>query len=450
MKRSKFIVIVLALLVSFSLLSQEQTFQFNNGKTSDKIRFQLINNLIVIPIAINGVTLSFILDSGVTKPILFEHISSLEVLNSETKETFFLKGLGDGYVVEAIKSTQNKIEIGKAVKYQQTIYAIFDGSMDYTPKLGIPIHGIIGYDVFKDFVVEINYRSKYIKLLNPDTYKEKSCRNCEKIALSFYNLKPYITAQIRIEGKDIPVKMLLDTGASDALWLFEDASQQIVSTDNYFDDFLGYGLSGALYGKRSKVENLTIGNFVLNESLVAFPIGESIETLKKYKDRNGTIGAEILKRFHVTFNYQDSYMVIKKNANFKKPFSYNKSGIDIEHNGIRLVKNYYYTLDNGRLLYGKNTDVTKHISNKSPYDDYRLKTVPAFEIVKIRPNSPAQLAGLQLGDFILEVNGTDVKRYSLQELIHLFKGPDGKRIRIRIERDGKLFKYEFNLNNLLN
>lgn len=450
MERSKFIFIVLALLVGFNLQSQEQTFQFHNGKTSDKIHFQLINNLIIIPIVVNDVSLSFILDSGVTKPILFDNLNGLDVLNSDNKETIFLKGLGDGLVAEAVKSIHNKIEIGNAVKQQQTIFAIYNGGMDYTPKLGVAIHGIIGYDVFKDFVVEINYRSKYIKLSKPDGLDEKLCRKCEKIPLEFHNSKPYISAQVSIDGKRIPVKMLLDTGASDPLWLFEDASQDIVSTDNYFDDFLGYGLSGNLYGKRSKIEALTINSFVLNESLVAFPVGSSIETLKKIKDRNGTIGAEILKRFHITFNYQDSYIILKKNANFHKAFSYNKSGIDIEHRGVRLVKNYYYTLSNGRLTYGENNNVINVDSHRNLEDDYRLNTAPAFQIVKLRPNSPAQLIGLQLGDIILEVNGTDVKEYTLQQVMHLFKGHDGKKISMRIERQGKLFLYEFQLQDLLN
>jgi len=450
MKRSKFIFVVLALLVGFNIQSQEQTFQFIDGKTSDKIHFQLINNLIVIPIVVNDMTLSFILDSGVTKPILFDNLNGLEVLNSENKESIFLKGLGDGLVVEAAKSTQNKIEIGKTVKYQQTIFAIYNGSMNYTPKLGVPIHGIIGYDVFKDFVVEINYRSKYIKLSKPELQNDDLCRKCEKLPLKFHNSKPYIIAEVTIEGKQIPVKMLIDTGASDALWLFEDASKDIVSTDNYFQDFLGYGLSGGLYGKRSKVEELTINSFVLNESLVAFPTGESIETLKKIKDRNGTIGAEVLKRFHVIFNYKESYLILKKNANFSKAFSYNKSGIDIEQRGVRLIKDYHYTLSNGRLTYGENNNVINVNNHTNINDDYRLNAAPAFQIVKLRPDSPAQLIGLQLGDVILEVNGADVEKYSLQEVIQLFKGHDGQKIRMRIERQGKPFLYEFHLQDLLN
>ena len=37
--------------------------------------FKLINNLIIIPVEVNGVTLSFLLDTGVSKPIIFNFLN---------------------------------------------------------------------------------------------------------------------------------------------------------------------------------------------------------------------------------------------------------------------------------------------------------------------------------------------------------------------------------------
>ncbi len=67
--------------------------QFNlPGKKQDKIKFELINNLIVLPIEINGVELSFLLDTGVSKPILFNitNTDSLQMNISDfQKVTYF-------------------------------------------------------------------------------------------------------------------------------------------------------------------------------------------------------------------------------------------------------------------------------------------------------------------------------------------------------------------------
>ena len=42
-----------------------------NDDVSERINFEFISNLIIIPIEVNGVELSFVLDTGVSKPILF-------------------------------------------------------------------------------------------------------------------------------------------------------------------------------------------------------------------------------------------------------------------------------------------------------------------------------------------------------------------------------------------
>jgi len=47
-------------------------FVIQNKKQTDKIRFKLINNLIILPVEINGVALSFLLDTGVNKSIIFK------------------------------------------------------------------------------------------------------------------------------------------------------------------------------------------------------------------------------------------------------------------------------------------------------------------------------------------------------------------------------------------
>jgi hypothetical protein len=58
------------------------------GDTSEKIRFELIGDLIVIPIEVNNVLLSFILDTGVSKPILF-NISEIDAVGLNNRKHSF-------------------------------------------------------------------------------------------------------------------------------------------------------------------------------------------------------------------------------------------------------------------------------------------------------------------------------------------------------------------------
>ena len=59
-------------------------FQEKN-KRKQRVSFKLINNLIVIPVAINGQNLSFILDTGVNKTIIFNlsKNDSIDLLNTK-------------------------------------------------------------------------------------------------------------------------------------------------------------------------------------------------------------------------------------------------------------------------------------------------------------------------------------------------------------------------------
>ena len=411
---------------------------------SDKIKFQLIDNLIIIPVEVNGVELSFLLDSGVSKPILF-NITNIDTLQVNNVETVYLRGLGGGEPVEALKSQNNIFKIGNAINIDQDIFVVFDNSINFTPRLGVAVHGIIGFDLFKDFVVEINYGSKYLKLHKPDTYVYKKCNKCEQFNLSFYNNKPYINGEVKIDVNNLPVKLLIDTGSSDALWLFEEDSLMMKPLNNkYFEDFLGKGLSGNVHGKRSKVKSFNLKSFVLKNVNVAFPDSTSISYARKHEDRNGSISGELLRRFNIIMDYKKAKLTLKKNSQFRSPFRYNKSGIVLEQNGIRAVKEKY--LEKSFDHYGRSNEDNTVVNFT---ESFRLNFKPAFSIVELRKDSPAERAGLLIGDVILTINGKGTYTMKLQDLVEIFSGDDNKLIKLEIERNFIPMRFAFRLENPL-
>jgi len=434
---------------SFCCLSFSQTgFVIQNKKQSDKIKFKLINNLILIPVQINGVELSFILDTGVSKPIVFNIINVSETLKINNSEKIFLRGLGEGEPVEALRSRNNIISIGDAININQDLYAVYNAKLNFTPRLGVPVHGIIGYDFFKDFVVEINYSNKYIKIYENSTYQYKECKNCETLNLDFFNKKPYLNAQVTVNNKDIPVKLLIDSGGSDALWLFEDDSIGLTINENNFVDFLGHGLNGSVYGKRSKVETFSINSFKLTKANVAFPDSTSISIAKNFKDRNGSLAGNILKRFNLIIDYKRGLIQLNKNKYFKEPFSYNKSGIEIENNGIRLVKVVRNTVSD---VSSQNLDQNRANSGKRIVfnREYKYSVKPAYTIVELRKNSPADKAGLLIGDIILKINSKETYDYTLQELTYFFYDKAGKTVRLKVDRKGRKLNFHFKLETVI-
>src|SRR5690606_32447701 len=125
-------------------------FYLQNNKKKCRIPFQLVNNLPIIQVEINGTLLSFILDTGVKSTILFslEEADSLQLRNTSPVK---LQGLGSGGSIEALKSMNNRVKIGNIIDKNHSLYIIFDSALNFSPRMGIPIHGILGNEFFQNF-----------------------------------------------------------------------------------------------------------------------------------------------------------------------------------------------------------------------------------------------------------------------------------------------------------
>lgn len=416
---------------------------FLKDKVSDKIHFEFASNLIIIPLEINGVTLSFVLDTGVRKAILF-NLSERDSLDLKNTKTFYLHGLGGDGRIEALKSTHNKFRIGEAVCNNKDLYVVFDKAINFTPRLGVLVHGIIGYDIFKDFVVEINYNSKYIRLHRPDAFKPKSSKKWKTLPIVIHQNKPYLDADIAITEEIKQVKLLIDTGSSDALWLFEDKNEGIIpNKDMFFNDYLGQGLSGSVYGIRSKVKNFTLSAFNLNNVNVAFPDSVSIDVAKIHKERNGSVGGDILKRFNWFFDYNNNQIHFKKNDLFKDPFTYNNSGIVLEHHGTMFVRE--------QIKVPPRTSYSERDHSNAVKIDFAISHImvlkPTYKIIELRTSSNAYASGLRVGDILIGINGKPAYDYKLSQINMIFHGKTGKTIRLKVERNGETMTYKFKLDN---
>lgn len=445
-KYALFCFLMVIILLQFNLFAQSK-FVLKNSLSHQKINFKLNSNLIIIPIEINGKTLSFILDSGVSTTVLF-NLTASDSLELKNVEKIILQGLGEGDNVEALLSRSNHFKIKNIQNQNQNLYIIINAKIDLSAKLGETIHGIIGYDLFKDFIIQIDYQKKQLHFYDPLKYKYKACNKCEVFNLEFHRNKPYIdaTASILENQNPFPVKLLIDTGGSDALWLFEGSKKEIVIPSLNFYDYLGEGLSGSIYGKRSRIHLFKIGKFEFKEPTASFPDSTSIAFVKTFKERNGSIGGKILKRFKIILDYPNQKISLQKNHYFNEAFNYNMSGIELVHHGQILVKEKATT--------SFNVDRTGFESNTSQNNvfvmsyDYKYKFKPTYKINQIMEDSPAFLAGLKKEDVLVSINGDAAHKYKLEELMYFFFHNENHKIRIEVERNGVPLKFEFKLKRM--
>jgi hypothetical protein len=277
-------------------------------------------------------------------------------------------------------------------------------------------------------------------------YQYRDRRKTQTLPLSVEQRKAFVEGTVLMKDTaNVPVKLLVDTGSSDALWLFHDPEKGLEIPNQHYEDFLGKGLSGNIFGKRTKLKGMRIGSFRFHEAKAAFPYEESFYAIKDLGDRNGSIGGEVLKRFNIVFDYPNNKISLTKNASFKTPFQYNLAGIDLQHNGVRYISESI--TDPRGVVRAENSESFGNVQilmqNRT-----RLSLVPEIVVSGIRAGSPAAEAGLKEGDVILAVNGKRIHDYKLQEILEMLNEREGKRVRVLIERYDKDVLYSFVLKDV--
>jgi hypothetical protein len=414
----------------------------DKSKNHQRVNFELINNLIVIPLKINGKKLSFILDSGVSKTILF-NITKNDSIGLKNVKKVQLQGLGKGESVDALLSYKNSISLKNIVNSNETIYVILQDHFDLSGKMGKTIHGIIGYNILSHFIVKVNYKFKKIDFYNPDTYTYKKCRKCEVFPIQMYRRKPYIQAEVQLDtiGSELTfVKLLVDSGGSDAIWLFENTKKEIKTPKRFFNDILGEGLSGAIYGNRSRIPKIKLGAFEIQNPTVSFLDSVSTKNARSFQERNGSIGAGILRRFKVWFDYPNKKIMLKRNSWFSKGFNYNMTGLDVVYNGKQLVKEQVAVSNfDGYQRQSEKKNAISFITSFA----YKFKS--SYRIKNVIKNSPGDKVGLKKDDIILKINDKPAHELTMNDIILKFQERDQKKIKIIVSRNGKKLQYEFRL-----
>jgi predicted aspartyl protease len=386
-------------------------FLFDNQRKKEiTIKFKSASNLIIIPVTINeSDTLNFILDTGVRYPIITE-LPFIDKLNLNYMKPIKIKGLGEGKELTAYRSGNNTMQIDGLTARNQQVNMIIDEDFQISHMLGMPVHGLIGFNLFKDYVVEIDYLNEKLTLHKPEYYKYRDRKKDIVLPLHFDGNKPFVrTTIVTDDMQDVPVKLLVDTGASDALWLSESSDERINLPENRIETFLGRGLSGDLYGTKGRIDGIWVGPLILSRPIVAFPNSKLIDQLISSNDRNGTIGAEILRRFFVTVDYRNSRLTLRPTHKINEGFNYNMSGMEI--------------------------------INPMP-------GMPIFTITNIRENSPAYFAGLLENDQILSLNSNHHNSLELNDINLLLQSKEDKKIKIKVLRNGEEFKTTFQLKKI--
>ncbi len=425
----------------------QNKFELSEEKEVANIPFELINNLIVIKVDINGTELDMIFDTGVKQTILI-NLKSLDSLKFKKVKKRFFAGIGaENTGIEALSSNQNKVSLqNKVINNDALVYVITGVEFQFSENIGVNINGFIGGELVKDFIVKIDYRKRYLRFYNHRYFNSKLLKRYKSYPIEIINDKPYINTFVQVSKKIEKVdslKLLIDTGNSDGLWFFNKNKLKLPDNHKTISDYFGLGFSGEVAGQRTKIYKFGFDNkYRFKKVYIGLPDSIYFKHITRRNPFDGLLGNEILRRFYIYLDYKNKVIWLKKYyKNYYNKFLFNNAGLFLAYDGKTpvvvktIVTNFNSRENDGRI----------EIYREEKYI-YQYRMVDRIVISHIRKNSPADKAGLMKGDILLKINGKDVYQYRLDELEKHFFYHNKKQLKLTVERKG--VKLNFNVNNI--
>lgn len=405
------LLVISLLFISVLALAQNPLgFDLDDDANVVELDFIRESNLIIVPIKLNGKgPYNFILDTGSESGMVFDKwvIGENNLVNARTIPIYAADG---NKVTDLWVANDLNIRLPGVHGKQQSMLVLQENFIDIENVIGIDAHGILGSEIFNRFVVEVDYENKQLKLYEPESFKAP--KGFKRFPITIEDFRPFIKAEVKQKGNNPEeVKLLIDTGASSALFLDAQNFDGIDMPKKTVKHTLGRALVGVIEGRIGRIKRIKIGNkFKFKKVTTSFPDNWLVASKEVNDPRHGTIGSEILSRFRVIFDYHGGYIYLKKAKDFKDPFRFNMAGVNVMAAGEEL--NSYYITD-------------------------------------IIEDSPAVKAGLVAGDEIIAIDGRPAFFYKLSEINAIFRGGQGLVLTLIIRRDNQLFKKVLKLKSLL-
>ena len=368
--------VTLVVALPTSALQAPKKVSFANGTRSACMPFDTTGRLISLRTKVNDHdSLWFALDTGASGAVLdASKVAPLGLVAHGHSHSRGAGGQVEGSQVEGLTVALPGYELRDVQMNTIDLLAL-------SAQAGRPMDGVLGYEVFSNSVVEIDYAHGCVTTYEPTSYKYSGTG--VEIPLHFKENLPYVQAKVTLpNGKVLDGEFVLDTGSAGTLTLAPDVVERenILATAGKTISSKAHGVGGAVDIRIGRVEKLELGPFAFVKPTTMFQAPGAGRT--SARGTIGNIGSGILNRFTVIFDYSRKRMILEPNPKLRAPFDYDMSGMAIV---------------------------------SSP-PDFRQARVS-----RVMDDSPAAGAGIRPGDEIEKVNGVPVSQIGIPKLRRMLK-----------------------------
>jgi len=372
-------------------------FAIAEGKTSTTLPFELLNNHIYVEVKLNGKgPFRMLCDTGganIITPTLAREL--------DLKAEGALQGRGVGEKSEDVGLVKmQSLGVGEAILSNQ-VFAVFPLET-FSAVEGVKINGLIGYEVFRRFVARVDYEHHLITLTVPSAFAYKG--DGTTVPFQFNAHIPQVDGAIDgIDGK-----FDIDTGSRSSLTVLGPFAEKHDLAARYgakLEAVTGWGVGGAARGLVTRVKVLRLGKVEVRDPVAELSLQKKGSFVNPYVA--GNVGAGVLKRFNITFDYQHQQLILERNANYDKPDVFDRSGMWLNQAG------------------------------------------ETFEVMDVVAGGPAAAAGLKIGDRILAIDGRPAGQLSLPAVRQQFRSEAGTKLRLAVQSGEQKRDVELVLRNLV-
>ncbi|HKG12814.1 MAG TPA: aspartyl protease family protein [Pyrinomonadaceae bacterium] len=366
-----------------------------------QIPIELSGNQIFLRLRVNGSEpLWFGLDTGAGGSVI--NTTTAEALGLKMEGSYRTAGAGGQVNSSTVRGV--RLDIGGARLENLDAMTIALTSIENAT--GHKMDGILGYEFFRRYVVELDYENLLVSVYEPAGFEYKG--GGESLPLTFELNHPYVRAKVAAQGREpVEGKFVLDTGSNFPLILLDSfvREKRLAESNAKTLKVTGRGVGGEVQMPVGRTGRLLLGSYSLENPVTSFPQSGWFAR----EGAAGNIGGAVLRRFKVTFDYSRGRMFVEPNKRFSEPFEYDMSGLQV---------------------------VTESPSFKT------------FTVLRVLSGSPAAEAGLRQGDEIVSIGGRPVAELKLATLREMLRQPD-RRYALEVRRGAETVNAELKTRRLL-
>jgi hypothetical protein len=280
----------------------------NSSSCVHEVVYEAFGGIILVSVTVaESPPLDFVLDSGATQSSLTDPFLAWS-LGLEARDRGLARGVGSGatriVVAEDVCIRMDGVEVLRAP------LVIHDISTLLAEGAGREIHGFLGAELFARYVVEIDPAGRRVLLHDPETFEYRG-RGYE-LPIEIVGGRSVVEGVAVIEegGKEVPVRLMVDTGSSRFLTLVTKSRRRLKPPSEQRQG-ASIGVVGETSVTLASIHQLRLGPIVARELETAWLGGQDVPAVRNIENLNGILGNWYLSQFRTIFDYRGRKLILE-------------------------------------------------------------------------------------------------------------------------------------------